>query len=301
MKRKENLLILRVAEGIGNQLFMYANAFSLSKKYNYKLLIDDTSGYFKKKNQIRSYELNKFINNLNIASDKLKFDTYLKDLKRKFLKKIDPFFPRKNFYVEKKNYLKKTFFQEINLINYSNIIFLEGHFESEKYFKDYSEDIKKFIKPDINLLIKNNKYINNLVSSNSVSICIRQNRYSEGKFKDANKSSKFTKDTIDYIYRAVDFAKKKVSNPKFFIWSNDFKNLREYFNEDEYTFIENEENKSINDFNLFNYSKHFIVGPTSFHWWGAWLNENPNKICIRPSNINPSKNENLWPNEWISI
>ena len=95
--------------------------------------------------------------------------------------------------------------------------------------------------------------------------------------------------------------KKKISNPKFFIWSNDFKNLREYFNEDEYTFIENEKNKSINDFNLFNYSKHFIVGPTSFHWWGAWLNENPDKICIRPSNINPSNNENLWPDKWISI
>ena len=111
MKKNENLLILRVAEGIGNQLFMYANAFSLSKKYNYKLLIDNTSGYFKKKNQIRSYELNKFITNLNIASDKFKFDTYLKDIKRKFLKKLTLFLLKKIF-ISKKNSLKKHFFKK---------------------------------------------------------------------------------------------------------------------------------------------------------------------------------------------
>ena len=107
MKKNENLFILRVAEGIGNQLFMYANAFSLSKKYNYKLLIDNTSGYFKKKNQIRSYELNKFITNLNIASEKFKFDTYLKD-KTKISKKI--IFLLKKFLYRKKISLKKHFF-----------------------------------------------------------------------------------------------------------------------------------------------------------------------------------------------
>ena len=46
MKKK---LVVEIAEGIGNQLFMYAHAFSLAKKINYELLIDDTSGYSKKK------------------------------------------------------------------------------------------------------------------------------------------------------------------------------------------------------------------------------------------------------------
>ena len=42
-------LIVEIAEGLGNQLFMYAHAFSLAKKINYELLIDSTSGYSKKK------------------------------------------------------------------------------------------------------------------------------------------------------------------------------------------------------------------------------------------------------------
>ena len=52
----KNKLIVRIAEGLGNQLFMYAHAYSLSKKINYDLYIDNTSGYFKKK--IRSGHMN---------------------------------------------------------------------------------------------------------------------------------------------------------------------------------------------------------------------------------------------------
>lgn len=97
------------------------------------------------------------------------------------------------------------------------------------------------------------------------------------------------------------FLKNKITNPKFYIWSDDFSNLDEYFAQNEFTFIKNINNKFLNDFYLFQYSKHFIIGPTSFHWWGAWLNEYPNKICLRPSNINPSNNSDYWPNNWISI
>ena len=301
MNYAQKIITVRIAEGIGNQLFMYANAYSLSKKFNYDLSIDDKSGYFKNKNSLRTYQLNNFQIDENLANSKHRFDSYLKDLNRKILKKVDKFSSFKKFLLEKKDSLKKTSYYEINLDKYSNQIFLEGHFESEKYFYEYKDDLKKIFKVKNNLLENNNLYMNDIKNNNSVSICIRQNRYSEGRLKNNDKSLKFTKDTIDYIHRAITYIKKKIDNPMFFVWSNDFKNLREHFNEKEYVFVENSINKSLNDFHLFNFSKHFIVGPTSFHWWGAWLNNNPNKICLRPKNINPSNNNDFWPNEWISI
>ena len=301
MNNLKKTLTVRLAQGIGNQLFMYANAYSLSKSYNYQLFIDNTSGYFKKKDQLRTYELNNFLLEENLATSDLKFDTHSKNLKRKILIKLDKFRNYRSFILEKKDANKKTFFTKINLDNYSNKLFLEGHFESEKYFYEYKDDLKKIFKVKNNLLENNNLYMNDIKNNNSVSICIRQNRYSEGRLKNNDKSLKFTKDTIDYIHRAITYIKKKIDNPMFFVWSNDFKNLREHFNEREYVFVENSINKSLNDFHLFNFSKHFIVGPTSFHWWGAWLNNNPNKICLRPKNINPSNNNDFWPNEWISI
>ena len=301
MNNLKKTLTVRLAQGIGNQLFMYANAYSLSKSYNYQLFIDNTSGYFKKKDQLRTYELNNFLLEENLATSDLKFDTHSKNLKRKILIKLDKFRNYRSFILEKKDANKKTFFTKINLDNYSNKLFLEGHFESEKYFYEYKDDLKNIFKVKNNLLENNNLYIDDIKNNNSVSICIRQNRYSEGRLKNNDKSLKFTKDTIDYIHRAITYIKKKIDNPMFFVWSNDFKNLREHFNEKDYVFVENSINKSLNDFHLFNFSKHFIVGPTSFHWWGAWLNNNPNKICLRPKNINPSNNKDFWPNEWISI
>ena len=47
--------------------------------------------------------------------------------------------------------------------------------------------------------------------------------------------------------------------------------------------------------------KNFIVGPTSFHWWPAWLNSRENSIIIRPKDIDISNNSDFWPNKWISI
>ena len=294
-------IIVRIAEGIGNQLFMYAHAYSLSKNINYDLFIDNTSGYFKKKNQVRSYQLDKFNIDTSLSEKNYRFDTLSLNIKRNILKKLDFFKKKKLFLLETTFDNKVTQYIDADMNNFSDLLYIEGYFESEKYFKKFKNKLKsKFIIKD-KYLDQNNKFIELLKNNNSVSISVRQNRYSERGIVDNDKSLKFTKNTIDYIYKAISFFKKKIPNPRFFIWSNDFKNLNNYFNKNEFTFIENQNNKSLNDFNLFRYSKHFIVGPTSFHWWGAWLNETPDKICVRPSNINPSNNKDFWPDGWIKI
>jgi hypothetical protein len=298
----KNKLIVRIAEGLGNQLFMYAHAYCLSKKINYDLYIDNTSGYFKKKNQIRSYELDKFKIDHNLPAKKYKFDTFFLNLNRNLLKKIDIFKKKKSFLIEQRDENKISNYINTSKGDFSDLLYVEGHYESEKYFKDFANDLKVKFTVKENYIKKNNKFIELIKNNNSVSICIRQHRYSEGSKKNEAKSAEFTKNTINYINKAVSFFKNKISNPKFFIWSNDFADLNNYFNENEFTFIENDNNKSINDFNLFKYSKHFIVGPTPFHWWGAWLNQNPDKICVRPSgDLNPSNNNDFWPESWISI
>ena len=229
------------------------------------------------------------------------FDNYFLDFKRKIKKKLDYFKSKKSFLIENKDSNKNTSFNKIDLKDFSDSIFVEGYFQSEKYFQKYRKNlIKEFnIKP--NLINNENYLINDLKKNESVSICIRQNRFSEGRIIDKKKSSKFTLDTIEYIKRSVLFLRNKIDNPKFYIWADNFSDLHEYFDQNEFIFVQNINNKFLNDFYLFKYSKHFIVGPTSFHWWGAWLNENTNKICLRPSNINPSNNIDFWPKSWISI
>ena len=81
----------------------------------------------------------------------------------------------------------------------------------------------------------------------------------------------------------------------FFIWSDNFDDIERYFDGDDFTYIKGENIK--HDFYLFQFAKNFVVSPSTFHWWGAWLNNSDNKICLRPSNINPTNNTDFWPEQ----
>ena len=296
---------MRVAEGLGNQLFMYANGLALAKKNNASLYIDNESGFFKKKNKLRSrkYNLNLFKTNIQICDSCEKFNTYPKDFIRKFLKILD-FFKSKKLFLFENLENKNVIFKETPKLSFHNKLHVEGHFESEKYFSFLQKELKSSLIINENLIDKNNELIQILKSSNSVSIHVRRHRFSDeidrNTSHNVNKSEEFTKSIIQYIHRSISFFQKEINKPKFFIWSNDFSNLEKHFN-DNFTFVNN--NSLATDFYLLSLSKHFIVGPSTFHWWGAWLNNNPNKICVRPRDklLNPSNNRNFWPDNWIEI
>ena len=79
----EKRLIVRIAEGLGNQLFMYANAYTLSKALGYRLYVDNQSGFIKTKN-FRNYYLENFNITANIIDNKFKFNTLKKISKENF-------------------------------------------------------------------------------------------------------------------------------------------------------------------------------------------------------------------------
>ena len=298
-------IIVKISEGLGNQLFMYANSYSLSKKNNLDLFIDPFSGYHQKKHM---YEF--FLNRFNISSKIANKNYIFANNSRNFLKKIlifvDKFKSNKKFIFEKKDFDKSTCFSPLNLENTNNYFFLDGNFETEKYFLEYRTDLLNEFKINNENKFNKNKYLDIIKNNNVISICIRQNRYSE-RIKNfnspdsINKSNQFLKNTVDYINKAIIYFKDKVENPYFLIWSNDFKNLDKFFNTKNFTFVQNNDDKVLTDFYLLTQCKYFIVGPSTFHWWGAWLSPYKDKICVRPKNINPSNNKNFWPESWFKI
>ena len=304
-----NIIVTRISNGLGNQLFQYAAAYALAKKLKRKLLIDDESAYFKKKDSLRKYELHNFNLSSQIIDEKYKFNNYVLDAKRKFLKKIDFLLTKKNFIIESKDQNKKTSFYNIKVCDPNDILFIEGYFESSRYFEETKLDIQNEFLFKSEEIYSSNKYLELINNNNVVAITIRQNRYSELKKKPNDilegkiKSDNFMQNTINYIDRAVNFFDKKINNPKYVIWSNDFFNLRQHFNENKFYFVLNEKNKTLNDFYLLTKCKYFIVGPTSFGWWGAWLSKYNNKIILRPADsvLNPSNNLDFWPEKWVSI
>lgn len=96
-----------------------------------------------------------------------------------------------------------------------------------------------------------------------------------------------------YFKRAVKLIRKHVPRPMFYIFCDpgSVQWAKENFNilgldgaKDAITFIDwNKGNESFRDMQLMAQCKHQIITNSSFGWWGAWLNTNPDKITCSPS------------------
>ena len=307
-------IILRLSNEIGNQMFMYASAYSIAKKMNRELFLDNETAFLSKKN-ISKYGLDNFELSSSITDDKLKFKTLYGYIKRKILIRSNFLRSKKKFYIEKKDKNKITKFDE-NFINdkYDDIFFLEGHFESPKYFNSYTDEIRKEFRFKDEVKFKDSSIFKKINKDNSVGICIRQNRFVEGRGKNTSenveKSEIYVNEQIKYINKSVNFIKNKFPNVKFYLWSNDFTNLKKENLKFEFNIIDlsnYKDNYDIRTFNLFLLSscKHFIVIPSTFNWWGAWLSNNINKIVVRPDDnyftLFQVNNADFWPSNWIKI
>ena len=308
-------IIIRISNELGNQMFMYASAFGIANKLDMDIIIDNESAYKSKKN-ISKYGLNNFSLTSVIAPDSKKFLGIYGYIKRKILKKINPYIKNKVIFVEPKNTEKITKYnEEIYNLKLSENVFVEGYFESEKYFVDIKDKISSEFKFLNEAKYQKSAYFNEINKLNSVSICLRQNRFIEGINKNnelnKKKSIKYTNEQIEYINQSISYIQKNVQKPTFFIWSNDLIALKDNLFDEKINKVihDNEFTKNLDkralDMFLISQCNHHIVIPSSFNWWGAWLSKKQNKIICRPSDnyftdfrIN---NLNFWPSNWIEI
>ena len=301
-------LVVRIANGLGNQLFLYASAYALAKQLDRELLIDEKSGFLNEERRIK-YELSNFNITSKLSGNGYKFDSKIKNIKRFLLKKIDKFSEKKKFLIEERDSKKETEFSNKYLKQrYKDIAFLEGYFQSEKYFINYKKNIMQEFTFKDEIKKSNLELQKMILNSNSILVHIRQHAFTETKKKQVNKknllkSDQHTRENISHNLKAIKYFKNKIYNAKFFVFSNDFKNLKNIFFGNEYYFVDqNIKLEPIYDFYLMTLCKHFIVSPSTLSWWAAWLSKHENKICIGPpEGMKMSLNKDIIPVDWINI
>ena len=181
-------------------------------------------------------------------------------------------------------------------------LYLDGYWQTEMYFKSIRNELLDDFEIKSSPSGENSSMLDLICKSNSVSVHIRRGDY----VNNAETFQKHGVSSMEYYNKAINYINKRVENTHFFIFSDDIEWVRQNFTiKHAIHFIGfNDASKNFEDLRLMKNCKHNIIANSSFSWWGAWLNENPNKIVIAPANwfndISVNTN-NLIPSDWVSI
>lgn len=171
-------------------------------------------------------------------------------------------------------------------------ISLVGYWQSEYYFKDIREQLLQELKPlqipSLPICIK---------LANTVAIHVRRADYlTEERYGFLGKS---------YYLDAIAKMKNLLTNPTFIFFSDDMEWCKNEFKESGNIFFDEAGwEKDYLQLYAMSQCRHQVIANSSFSWWGAWLNNNTNKIIIRPARPfkdNSLEHESYYPDDWISV
>ncbi len=257
---------------LGNQMFQIAATMALSYEHNMEPVFPDLlkTNY----NQLNNYE--------NIF-----YKLNPQRIRRKFFVYNEPFFA----------------YKEINPVRNT---LLNGHFTSEKYFLNYKEQIIDLFSPSETIQEELQQDFSDIINDpNTVSIHIRS----------YNKDLRITPEihlfhppiTEDYLREAVSLFPE---DSHFIVFSDDMpfakKLIQNAFDDFEIDVTFVEDNPYHIDFYLMSLCKHNIIANSTFSWWAAYLNKNPEKIIVAPKRwfgpkLDCHNTKDLIPDGWIQL
>jgi hypothetical protein len=262
------MIISKLQGGLGNQLFQWAYGKFISTEYNTPLFLDTNSYY----NQVnRGFSLNKF----SFLKYSILTGSSFQNVENKtHLKMISD-----NFIFDRIDYKDNCHY------------YLDGYWQSEKYFYNISNLIKIELRPSDDIISKI-KSIKNL-DSRSVSLHIRRTDYLTSNGYHPVQSIEYYKKALDIIGE-YDYI---------FVFSDDIQWCKNNLTFNNMIFMEGFDD--VEDLWMMSMCKNNIIANSSFSWWGAWLNSNPNKKVIVPNNwFGPQTNlsdADIIPSRWIKI
>jgi Glycosyl transferase family 11 len=292
------MVVSNIIGGLGNQMFQYAAGRALSLKLRVPLKLDtrDFSGY-----QLhQGFELNNLFNcRAEIATD-TDLTNVLGWQSAKLVQRVLRRPQLKSF--RHKNYIVEPQFNYWSGINQlEDYKYLYGYWQSEKYFIEFAQNIREDFTFKLPFSDQNAEIAEQISQVNAVSLHVRRGDYANNLKTTATHGLC----SLDYYRTAIDYVSKHVNQPCFYIFSDDIAWVKANLLIDSPSvFIDHNANQeSYNDMRLMSLCKHNIIANSSFSWWGAWLNQNVEKIVIAPKLwfSKPTDTIDLIPNSWIRI
>lgn len=283
------MIIVKLIGGLGNQMFQYACGRALAEFYHVPLKLD-LRGF-------RQYKLHQYLlDRFNITAETA--DEF--ELKKLVLPK--PWF-LKWLYGRKQNnnyrfVREQSLAYDATLNSQGPNIYLDGYWQSEKYFFDIRDIILKEFYLRQPLDTENQRFAEIMTATPSVSLHVRRADYVNNPL--------YVKCTPNYYRQAINIIAKQSPDIQLYVFSDDQdwvkKNIKANLPT---TYITHNFGKANHlDLVLMSKCRHHIIANSSFSWWGAWLGAEKESIVIAPNAwyTDPKKNSHdLLPPHWIKI
>lgn len=293
------MIIVRLMGGLGNQMFQYAFGRGLAIRNSTSLFLD-TSFLVERENvqhTIRDLELKVFEVPVTIASKKevANFRSLIFGLKAKIYSRL-PYFFNKHFLLEKHFQFDPKAFAA------NGSVYAEGYWQSQKYFEGFESTIRNDFEFNSIPSVENSEVLTKIKAGVSVSMHVRR-----GDMVSLPAAASFHGTcTKEYYMSALKSMKSKFNNFHLFVFSDDPDYVRSSFKFDmPFTIVDhNSGASSFEDMRLMSNCSHHIIANSSFSWWGAWLNPDPDKTVIAPKQWFASTEINtsdLIPDTWIRM
>lgn len=289
--------IVRFKGGLGNQMFQYAFIEALKSKG--REVKASLGGY--KESSIREFSLYSVFSNIDIEcisdNEFNKIDKKWNEIKKneEERKKFYEDYENRFFWVE--DVIKEPCVYQPDVFLTRNCTFV-GYWQSEKYFKSIREKlIENFKFTGVTSELK--EVADSLANSEHTSVHVRRGDYL------LNPNVYMGVCTQEYYLRAIEYIRQKEPYSKFIFFSDDMEWTKKNINISGAVYYDKSmfgDYQDWYDMYLMSRCQNNIIANSTFSWWGAWLNQNQNKIVIAPKKWHNNNNTpNIWCEEWIRL
>jgi hypothetical protein len=296
------MIIVRLEGGLGNQMFQYAAARRLAVVNATQLKLD--LGWFSdipSGDTQRQFELPSFNCEQEVASPEEVKALRGIDTKRwpKMLKSL----LKSTGLVPKRTYIReKQFHFDPEILQLQGDVYLDGYWQSEKYFLDASDTIRKDFTLSTDFGPRDKEVAGSIRSCQSVSLHVRRGDYVTSRIVSQQHGSS----QLHYYQEAIAQMSARLGNPHFFVFSDDPEWVKTNLQVGvPMTYLDhNGPEKACEDLRLMSLCQHHIIANSSFSWWGAWLSSHQSKIVMAPKrwfNRDDIVTDDLIPQGWLRL
>ena len=292
------MVIVRLVGGLGNQMFQYAAGRAVAYRHEVPLKLDISAF---ERYGLRTCRLH-HLNIVESYATPAEVARLARSSQNRLVAKLYTIVERCLPYYKRSVFRQRYDHFDPDILRVSRSVYLTGYWQSEKYFKDIEEIIRRefTIRNDPDAV--NQEMAAMINKSTSVSLHIRRGDYvSNPRIRQTHGVC-----SLDYYEAAVAKLMQFAKDPHFFVFSDDIEwakqNLKLQY---PLTFVShNGPERDYEDLRLMSLCKHHIIANSTFSWWGAWLSTNRRKIVIAPKRwfSDPDRDSrDLIPESWLRV